>query len=323
MGFFLFCNLIKISRVFFPYVVLLSKIQNLMSIRHPYNKNKIPENTPESRRMDEIINNSLSSFKVPGSGDKNEAWLKLEKRLGADVEKKVRVAYFKLYAIAASVCFLIAGSYIFNILINKTVICPRGKQIVIMLPDMSTVKLNSSTKVNYNLMNWKKNRRITLEGEAFFEVKKGQKFEVVTKQGTISVLGTSFNVFARDNCLNVVCKSGVVAVSNQEKVILKAGEGCKNTKDIRKFELYKPIVAKQTGWINGKFWFENTLLIDVLKEIERQFNVNLSYNDTTKRYYTGYFTNADLDEALKLVCLPMQLDYKKNRKEIIIKSKFN
>jgi transmembrane sensor len=294
-----------------------------MSIRHPYKKHNKPDKLWESLRMEGLINNAVSNFKIPDTIKKEEAWHKLEKSFGSIKEPRLINASFKLYAIAASVCILIAGGYIFNLINNKTIICPRGQQVVLILPDESTVRMNSSTKVSYKLYQWKKNRKITLDGEAFFEVKKGRKFEVITKHATISVLGTSFNVFARDNCLNVVCKTGSVAVSRQDKVILKAGDGCRSLNDTQSLKMYKPVLAVQTGWISGKFWFENALLTDVLKEIERQFDVNINYEDSTDRYYTGYFTNADLCEALKLVCLPMQLNYKINKKEININSKFN
>jgi transmembrane sensor len=236
------------------------------------------------------------------------------------IESKPGLPKIKIYAIAASVCFLITtGSLLYKIN-NKTFICPKGKQMVLLLPDKSSVQMNSSTRINYKLFRWEENRKVNLDGEAFFEVKKGNKFEVVTRKGIISVLGTSFNVYARENNLNVVCKTGSVLVSNSNKVILKAGDGCKNTNISKILQPYKPIVDKQTGWLNGNFWFENVILEDVFKEIERQFNVNLVYNDTAERYYTGYFSNADLNEALKMVCFPMQLNYKINNKIIIINS---
>jgi transmembrane sensor len=294
-----------------------------MSVRNLNNEIKNTSNLPEGNELEMLIFKTVSNLKVPETIDKAGAWGKLEKSIENKNEKRGFKVSFNIYAIAASICFLIAGAYIFNKLYNKTVVCPRGQQLVLILPDSSVVRMNSSTKVSYKLYHWKKDRKLTLDGEAFFEVKKGQKFEVVTRQATISVLGTSFNVFARDNCLNVVCKTGVVAVSNKEKVILKAGDGCKSQNETQKFNVYKPVVAMQTGWLNGKFWFENALLTDVLKEIERQFNVNIIYSDTAKRYYTGYFTNDDLTEALKLVCLPMQLDYKINNDKIIINTMFN
>jgi transmembrane sensor len=291
--------------------------------RKPNNKIDSTENFQDADRLEKFILYAVAGLKVPDSIDKEQVWADLEKKIEKDRKLKIRNSTFTIYAIAATILVLLTSGYLLDRLNNKTFICPRGKQTVLLLPDKSRVQVNSSTKINYKLFHWKENRKVILDGEAFFEVKKGGKFEVVTKQGTITVVGTSFNVFARENSLNVVCKTGIVVVSNKNSIVLKAGDGCRNFNYSGDLEPYQSVIVKQTGWLNGKFWFENALLTDVFKEIERQFNVNLFYTGNLNRYYTGYFENGDLEQALKLVCLPMQLSYKINNNKIIINSMYN
>jgi transmembrane sensor len=73
------------------------------------------------------------------------------------------------------------------------------------------------------------------------------------------------------------------------------------------------------GWIEGRFWFNNTRIEEVFKEMERQFNISIAYQDTTQRYYTGYFSNKNLIDALELVCEPMQLQYSVTKDNVTIK----
>ena len=87
------------------------------------------------------------------------------------------------------------------------------KQTVI-LPDGSIAQLNGSSTLKYHPYWWNISRNISLEGEAFFEVAKGSKFSVESKNGTTSVLGTSFNIYARSNQYEVVCVTGKVWVEN-------------------------------------------------------------------------------------------------------------
>ena len=88
---------------------------------------------------------------------------------------------------------------------------------VIDLPDDSSVTLNESSEISFSDDTWGEERRINLLGEAFFEVEKGKPFRVVTTQGMVEVLGTSFNVKARDSLFSVVCYEGLVRVNFKDR----------------------------------------------------------------------------------------------------------
>ncbi len=99
-----------------------------------------------------------------------------------------------------------------------------AEKTAVELPDLSQVKLNAQSRLTFNKKSWNKKREVVLDGEAYFKVAKGSKFSVITKDGTVTVLGTQFNVKHRDNYFEVVCFEGSVGVEYKESsVTLKPG----------------------------------------------------------------------------------------------------
>ena len=184
-----------------------------------------------------------------------------------------------------------------------------GEQSTLSLPDESIVILNAVSELAYNEKNWSENRRIKLIGEAFFDVVKGSRFQVVTPQGEITVLGTEFNVKQRGDFFEVKCYEGSVQViSGQNEVILKVGDN------------FRSIDGKVTSgknsytepqWTKAVSTFERVTISEVFAELERQFGVVVSFeNVDTQQLFTGGFTHNNLDNALKSISEPLNLDYK-------------
>jgi ferric-dicitrate binding protein FerR (iron transport regulator) len=97
-----------------------------------------------------------------------------------------------------------------------------GEMYAFSLPDQSQVLLNAGSQASFKSWDWSSNRAVSLQGEAYFKVAKGQKFTVETNLGSVTVLGTQFNVKARDNRFEVTCYEGKVqrSLSNEEQIIL-------------------------------------------------------------------------------------------------------
>ena len=156
-----------------------------------------------------------------------------------------------------------------------------------------------------------------LDGEAFFKIIKGGDFTIGTAEANISVIGTSFNIYSRNGHFSVKCETGsiVVAVKSFEiSDTLQALQAMDILKTPEQPEItrYKIEKLSSATWINGEFYYDNSPLVEVFKEIERQFNVNITISkQILHRRYSGYFNkNHDLTEALTLVCAPMELKYK-------------
>ncbi len=269
--------------------------------------------------LDVIIEN----LKVPSGKSKEMIWQAILEKLDEQSSiKVVSIARIMLRAAASLLLLIAAGGSIWIWGFGEvTVYSPMGQHITQLLPDSSRVQLNADTRISYNKVLWFINRKVYINGEALFKVKKGKKFDVVADLATTSVLGTTFDVYARNGKVKVSCIEGRVSVKNNDsnsKVILTAGLHTQTKQNLMTLPV-KSIQHDEVAWTYGEFYFSNTLFIEVIKEIERQFNVEIMCHCSEKRYYTGYFNNKDLNDALRLVCIPMDFSYSVNGKSIEIK----
>jgi transmembrane sensor len=221
----------------------------------------------------------------------------------------VRSLTFRISSVAAGIIVILGIWFLFRQEGNEKVIAERGNHLEHKLPDGSQVDINAGSTIRYDGKGFTAERKISLEGEAFFSVVKGSKFVVTTKQGEITVLGTSFNVFSRDNLFKVSCISGRVRVAaNNTSVEIIPGENAELSEGKLVHREAKNMESS-TSWMKGEFSYENSPLTQVFGEIERQFNVTFASGDLSDRYFTGTFTNKDLKNTLDIVCIPMGLTY--------------
>jgi ferric-dicitrate binding protein FerR (iron transport regulator) len=224
-----------------------------------------------------------------------------------------------ILSIAASIAILVLAGWWFLISDTPTIETTLAAQVTqFELPDGSTVDLNAESSLSYSSKKWESERMVELEGEALFNVAKGQRFTVQTGQGTVEVLGTSFNVYQRAGQFRVSCYSGKVRVSNgNNTVLLTTGEQCQQSEG----DLLKTMFQVDPGkvWTKGYYVYNNASLDDVFNEIERQFDVKINREKVdSKKKYTGFFFKSNLSEALQSVCWPMRLKFDINGKEIVI-----
>lgn len=264
----------------------------------------------------------MEKLKVPAKKSKEDAWSELT--AGIEQRKTPEFPTIRLkpvfYAAAASVLILISSWFIYNYLKNTTVSVPFGETANIILPDQSKVTLNSGSSIEYRKWGFANDRSVNLQGEAFFDVTKGSRFTVLTNNKSIEVLGTLFNVFSRGNMFRVQCISGAIKVDipGEKEIVLEKNKGLKFDADTNEPEIVSVDTATAVSWINGEFYFESVPVSDVLKEIERQFDVTIQTKNIGDRVYTGYFRNDSLESALQNVCLPMSLHYEINGKTVKI-----
>jgi len=188
----------------------------------------------------------------------------------------------------------------------------------IILPDASNASLNALSSISFNKSKWTKKREIQLDGEAFFKVAKGSKFDVVTNDGIVSVLGTEFNVKQRDNVFEVTCFEGLVSVFHNTKTVkLKAGDSysvingniIEREKDIR----------LTPSWLKNSSYFKSMPYNEVIAEFERQYNVTIKTDAIDSNLlFTGNFTHNNFDLALKSITLPFNLKYRLKSDSIIV-----
>lgn len=184
-----------------------------------------------------------------------------------------------------------------------------GEQKTIALLDGSEVILNSKSILTYDEDNWTSKRTLNLKGEAYFKVKKGSTFTVITSNGDVKVLGTQFNVNAVSDLFEVICFEGKVSVTSKgEDYILLPSKSVRRING-HAIEQWETIETKPT-WIDGESTFKSVPLQYVIAALEAQYNISINAEDIDSTIiYTGSFTHKDLSTALKTVFKSLQIRY--------------
>lgn len=180
-----------------------------------------------------------------------------------------------------------------------------------LLPDHSEVVLNSGSEINYSKWNWDNHRHLNLKGEAYFKVAKGKKFETETSLGTVTVLGTQFNVKARKNRFEVTCYEGRVKVNYQkQEVIITKGKNVAFL-DGKRIAIPK-ITSTKPEWTNNELVFNKENLEAIIEELHRQYDIDFeSKNLSSKQLFTGTIPMNNLDVALQILTTTYHLKHTK------------
>lgn len=196
----------------------------------------------------------------------------------------------------------------------------------VILPDGSTVVMNSASTVKYTEPFKENIREVYLEGEAFFSVKKDESpFVIKTNNAKVTVLGTEFNVWSREEKTKVFVKNGKVNLSHPveeaKSVVLLKNELSTIVED--NDPLQPSIVDSEflLGWMKGDLVFNKTSLREITGELERFYNIPFVLEDPSLNSLTltGSFKNNDPDTVLSMICLALNIDYKKEQNRYIIK----
>ncbi len=247
-----------------------------------------------------------------------EALLAVRNRRTLTDSKVIQLNPFKRFMkVAAVAAILIAGAYFYMDSLEAPISTHMAERVEVRLPDNSEVQLNADSKIDYSKSNWEDERKVTLEGEAFFKVAKGKKFTVYTKAGEVTVLGTQFNVEHRGDFFEVSCYEGIVSVThNGNKTDLPAGTSYLSLNNEVQ-ETAVPINGVPS-WVNNESAFRSIPLRYVLDELSRQYNVSIATQGIdTDQLFTGTFSNTDLDLALKSISIPLRIKFKFEGKKVL------
>ena len=257
--------------------------------------------------------------------DVDEAWNKLNTILPKLKNENKRLYPDILWKVAASVLLVVAGgigslwiSGYFSDLQKSAIVelkASKGEKSQAILADGSLVWLNSQTVLKYDALN---PRKVTMEGEAFFEVKKDHDhpFEVITASGMkVIVTGTKFNLrsFAGEPFVETTLEEGEVKIegaNNQQLAQLEPGQQAQykigeNNASVRNVstELY-------SLWKNNELRFADISFADLIPRIERWYGVTITSNSKQKN--DDRFTMTIKTESLRELLNMMQLTSKFN-----------
>lgn len=282
--------------------------------------------TNNSNQTDKILANLdrlNNRLEIPYSRSKADVWEAMESQLETKAPvKAIKLVHRQVFrlAMAASVLLVVGLVGLIRFYAVDVATNP-GQQLLVDLPDGSTVHLSAVSTVSYHPYWWRFARELSLEGEAFFEVESGSRFTVNSAMGATSVLGTRFNIYARGESYRVACQTGKVKVVGQqtgseviltanEKAELKAGNG---------FDVQRGInFEAEAAWINDEFDFKNKPLAEVLEEVERQYGVRIQGKDvlndgTYDASISGRLVRSELnaESMLDMICTIYNLKFEK------------
>lgn len=209
---------------------------------------------------------------------------------------------------------------------------PYGKRFKLILSDSTIVHLNAGSSLKYPIKFLKaQDRQVFLAGEGYFDVHKDKEhpFIVTSSNMDVRVLGTKFNVSAypEDREINTVLVEGSVSVydsgggyDKKTAALLNPGYKAEWDKSQKKVVFEKVNTDNYTGWIDGKLILKQMSFRNILKKLERKYNVLIenSYTKLDNQTFTATFDIETIQEALKSFTEETPFQYQINGNRIII-----
>lgn len=272
----------------------------------------------------EKLKTDVAKVKVLAEVSKEKSWYSIYNKVRSKTVRLVwnMVKYAAIVVLALGIGILITNQW------NKAkeisgfaeVKVPLGQMSEMTLFDGTKVWLNSGTTLRYNSNFGEKERNVSLEGEAFFDVTKtGTPFKVKFKGKEVEVLGTRFNVMAYkdQNMSSVTLVEGKVNVNNSMGstiAMLSPSEQMIIDEESKKATINNVETTFYISWTEGKIVFEEEKLADIVKRLERWYNVEIRFGDETIKDLTFSGTilrNKPFEQIITAfeLLLPVQIEY--------------
>lgn len=207
----------------------------------------------------------------------------------------------------------------------NSLIVPRASYYKITLSDGTKVWVNAQSKLNFPAQFSGDERRVSLEGEAYFEVAHDAKkpFYVDSKAGEIKVLGTHFNVFAYHDDIRATLVEGKVEVRQQEnKLELNPGEFASLSKN----NMIKgnADIQQDLAWHKNEFYFKKETIVNIAHQLSRWYDLDVKFRGNVqlnKEYSGSIQRDVKLSQVLEMLSYVSDLRFEVHGKELIIENK--
>lgn len=183
-----------------------------------------------------------------------------------------------------------SGSILKQEIVYNTIVVPRGGEYKLELADGTLVWLNSDSELRYPVKFAGSQRDVWLKGEGYFEVSKNpeKSFRVVVDDMIVKVLGTSFNINAykdRGNILTTLVsgKVDIQDMSGKSLVVMNPNQQV----DFRhgKISVQEVDVTRFVSWIDGKFYFNDMTLENIMSQLQRWYDIEVFFVDEELKSY--------------------------------------
>jgi len=256
------------------------------------------------------ITSSLDDFESPAF-DQDAVLKKVKWQIDNTKENKGRLISLKrtvVFAAAASIVVLLSVGIFLELTNAPIVELSASVKDQVDLPDGSTIAVNQGSSIAYSEGWWSGKRSVELTGEAFFNVTKGEEFQVHAGKGTVTVLGTSFNVLENQGLLVVGCYTGKVKVEAYGKeIILTPGKEYRIGSDRVGDTLFT--VGTSPSWMVDLIELNNTSLSDAIIKLKNQYNLKVNGDFEDVENLNISFPAYDLEIALGQVFGPVGIKY--------------
>lgn len=291
-----------------------------------------PENQSYFEKLRTIWEQSISIIDfdlIDAEGDLNIVKSKIESEGN---KPKTKELHFRLYAIAriAAVFIIMLGIALLTkyFLVNDPEMLVHATEVnqsEVVLSDGSKVFLNQHSTLTYPEKFTNKERVVSLNGEAYFEVEKNKKTSFIVRagsHGTVEVLGTSFNIKADTSNVTVHVTTGKVAFyqdnkSDDRTILIKNQQAVLENETISKNDISDPNFL---SWKTGLLEFRNSPLSMVVEQLTNYYKqpIKIDKQSIGAYKYTSTIDNQSLEEVLDEIKLVFNLDYILKSDTIII-----
>lgn len=273
--------------------------------------------------------------------DVDQAFERFRKRTGLDQSGRQSYKWYRTWSVAAVAIVLLGlitvtaywqGSRQIQSNFSDIVVeAPLGSKTKLTLPDGSTVWLNAGSKMIYSQGFGVSDRRLAFQGEGYFEVEKNDEmpFLVQTHDVNVTVVGTKFNFrnYPEDEEAVVELLEGKVALENQLKEeavrYLSPNEKMVLHKATGKMDITSAKVKEVTLWTENILLFDEDLLPDIVRELERSYHVQIEIEneDLKQTRFYGQFNQLEQNiyDVLGMLSETGKLKYHEEGKVIYLK----
>lgn len=273
--------------------------------------------------------------------DVDQAFERFRKRTGLDQSGRQSYKWYRTWSVAAVAIVLLGlitvtaywqGSRQIQSNFSDIVVeAPLGSKTKLTLPDGSTVWLNAGSKMVYSQGFGVRDRRLAFQGEGYFEVEKNDEmpFLVQTHDVNVTVVGTKFNFrnYPEDEEAVVELLEGKVALENQLKEeavrYLSPNEKMVLHKATGKMDITSAKVKEVTLWTENILLFDEDLLPDIVRELERSYHVQIEIEneDLKQTRFYGQFNQLEQNiyDVLDMLSETGKLKYHEEGKVIYLK----
>lgn len=289
------------------------------------------ENKKTAAAYRQILKGS-SNYSKPIEVDLDKRFGELESKMKAPKEAVVREmpSKFNWLRVAATFALLIGSFFVWQNM-NGTQVADLQWVTVenqesapesIVLKDNSKISLRGDSKITHPETFANNERRVKLEGEAFFEIEKDatKPFVVALESSTVRVLGTSFNIDEEANQVTVYVNTGVVQFSTKvNKVILKKGEIGVFNKTENTLKKETVTNSNEMSWLTKKFKFENTPLSEAVQNLGDVYGKSIRFENEAMLNcpLDISFDNENLEAIAESIAAVFGMTVQTTEKEII------